>query len=64
MGSGLVGIEGRPTGNTFRPPPGFMDGDPSELGGGPPLRRSNGEFAVHHLGARHHLGIIHGPGII
>ena len=36
MGSGLVGVEGRPTGNTFRPPPGFMDADPSQLGGGAP----------------------------
>ena len=31
MGSGLVGIESKPTGNTFRPPPGFMDGNPSQL---------------------------------
>ena len=36
MGSGLVGIESKPTGNTFRPPPGFMDGDPSQLAGGTP----------------------------
>ena len=27
LGSGLIGVEGKPTGNTFRPPPGFMDGE-------------------------------------
>ena len=27
LGLGLIGVEGKPTGNTFRPPPGFMDGE-------------------------------------
>ena len=57
MGSGLVGMEGRPTGNTFRPPPGFMDGDPSQLAGdapsGDPMVSSS---AMHCILPRHYLG--------
>lgn len=30
LGSGLIGVEGKPTGNTFRPPPGFMDDEPTQ----------------------------------